>query len=474
MDMTAIVGLVIGLVLGLAAASVGAWMLIRSEKEKSAIAIDSRDREMQSLQSRIGEMTKAASEKEESVRHLQTQNQELQIQNTAITEQRAAIEQRKREIEELYEQTRKDKEELFEKAKQELTSKFAELSQASLQKSQSQFIELANETFSKHNAAAKVDIEKLVKPVSDNLEKLEELNDELEKGRLTAYKSLEVHLDQLMKQTDQLGNALRRPIARGAWGEQVLEGILENAGFIRGVHYRIQDTTHRDDQGNLRADVVFDLPDGRRLVVDAKTPLEAFMDGMNSPTEDERRVWFEKHARLVRTHVDQLSAKQYWKQYDRSPDFTILFLSSDGAYQAAVETDKGLFTYARDKRIYITAPSTFLALVHTISIVFKEAQLQQNAEEVQTVATELCSRIGVFMGHFGKVGESLSKAGDSFEKARASFDRRVSPQMRRIDDLGIKVPKIELKRIGLLPGGEASETTDDAAGGAEPGDADES
>ena len=325
-----------------------------------------------------------------------------------------------------------------------LTEKFSVLSLESLKAAGEDFLRLANERFEKAGEVSKAELEKrqtaideLMKPVAETLEKLGKQHQEIEERRVSAFDSIEKGIKTLSTEADQLANALRKPTARGAWGEMNLVVILENAGLVQGEHFVVQDTTVDGEDGIARTDVVVNLPNRRHLIIDSKTPLEACWEGMNATDEAVRREKFALHAKLVRDHVKKLSAKDYSKRYENSPDFTIMFVPTEGAYQAAIEADRTLISDAQKMRIYITSPMTLMTMIHVVAFVLREERLAQNAQTVQETAAELYRRLAKFLEHVEKIGRNLRLTVDNYNSAVGSLDGRVLPIARKMNALGI-------------------------------------
>ncbi len=380
----------------------------------------------------------ALAEKERSVQAL------LEAQNDAF---RARLYEKERALEGLLQE--KDlaiaqQRKLLTETERILSEKFAALSVESLKSASEDFLRLANERFDKAGEVSKAELEKrqtaideMLKPVTETLEKLAKQHQEMESKRISAFDSIEKGLITLSSEADQLANALRKPTSRGAWGEMNLRVILENAGLIEGEHFVLQDTTSDDAEGTLRADVVVHLPQGRHLIIDSKTPLEACWEGMNATDEAVRREKFALHARLVKEHVRKLSSKSYWSRYPSSPDFTIMFVPTEGAYQAAVEADRTLIAEGQKSRVYITSPMTLMTMIHAIAFVLQEERLAQNAQLVQETAAELYRRLATFISHVEKLGRNLRLTVDNYNNAVGSLDGRVLPMARKMNSLGI-------------------------------------
>jgi DNA recombination protein RmuC len=331
---------------------------------------------------------------------------------------------------------------LLEEAERVLTEKFSVVSTKSLETASDQFLKLADERLKKVGELSAADLEKrqtaiieLVKPVADTLEKLQLHQAEMETRRVSAFDAIEKGIQTLSKDTDQLANALRKPTARGAWGEMNLEVILENAGLIRGEHFDVQHTTD-DDDGRLRTDFVVHLPSGRDIIIDSKAPLEAFTEGMNAEDEATKRAKFAAHARLVRDHVKNLSSKKYWSRYKNSPDCVVMFLPTEGAYQAAIELDPTLLSEAHNARVYIANPMTIVNVIHLTAYVLREERLKRSIDDVQAAGSQLYERLSNLVAGISAMGKSLKVTVNHFNSAVGTLDSRVMPSARRIYDLG--------------------------------------
>lgn len=326
-----------------------------------------------------------------------------------------------------------------------MTEKFSALSLDSLKAASEDFLRLASERFDRAGEVSKAELEKrqqaideLLKPVAETLDKLGQQHQVMEERRVSAFDSIEKGIRTLSSEADHLANALRKPTSRGAWGEMNLQVILENAGLIQGEHFVLQDTTSDDEAGRARTDVLVRLPQGRHLIIDSKTPLEACWEGLNATDEAVRRERFSAHARLVREHIKQLSSKGYWTRYEASPDFTIMFVPTEGAYQAALEADGTLIAEAQKSRIYITSPMTLMTMIHAIAFVLREERLAQNAQQVQETAAELYRRLAKFIEYVEKMGRNLRLTVDNYNNAVGSLDNRVLPTARKMNAFGIR------------------------------------
>lgn len=351
-----------------------------------------------------------------------------------------------------------DQKRLLDDAERVLTEKFSAVSVESLKKATDEFLKLAGQNFEKTDEVAKADLEKrqrdiddMLKPFAVTLEKMENHNKEMEERRVSAFDAIDKGIRTLSQEADQLANALRKPNTRGAWGEMQLQVILENAGMQEGEHFELQNSTEGED-GRLRTDVVIKLPKGRVMVIDSKAPLETYWDGMNATDEVTRIALFASHGRLVRDHVKKLSSKAYWSRYEAAPDCVVMFIPTEGAYQAAFESDRALLSEAHQARVYVANPMTLISMVHVAAYVLNEEKLRQNAQEVRAVGQELYKRLSKFLGDVEGLGRHLKLAVGEFNKAVGSVDSRLIPQARRMSQLGAGTGDLpEPEVIDVLP-----------------------
>ena len=345
---------------------------------------------------------------------------------------------------------------LLAEAEKKLTETFDSLSVKALTAVSEQFMKTAKATLETVQTEAKGDlnlkhqaIEEMLKPVAESMAKLQKQHDELESKRVSAFDAIEKGLLTISKETDQLANALRKPSSRGAWGEMNLKVILDNAGLTEGVHYDLQHSTEDDEGARQRTDVIIHLPNGRDFIIDSKTPLESYWDGMNCEDEAPRLIKFANHAKLVRDHVKSLSTKGYWSRYKAAPDCVVMFIPTEGAYQAAIDADPTLLTEAHKGRIYLANPMTLVNMIHVTAYVLKEDMLKQNAHDVQVAAAELYERLTKFVTKFADLGRNLRISVGKYNEAAGSLDSRLLPQARKLNELGVGA-KDELPEVPTL------------------------
>jgi DNA recombination protein RmuC len=242
----------------------------------------------------------------------------------------------------------------------------------------------------------------------------------------------------LNSETAGLKKALRQPQTRGQWGELQLRRCVEIAGMTEHVDFELQETLRTDD-GSLRPDARFLLPEGRSFVADSKVPLEAFLDAQEAEDESDRRQHLERHARQAREHVRALSSKDYQGQFKpgEMPDLVICFVPNEPALHAAFGADPGLFDYALDHDVLLVSPTSLIGLLRTMELGWRQERMVAEAAEIAEAAGTLHSRFSKFLGDFEKVGKGLSSAAGAYDNAVGSMERRLLPQLRRVEGLGV-------------------------------------
>lgn len=366
----------------------------------------------------------------------------------------------------------------YAQANSRLTQAFSEMSSQSLKSNSETFLRLAEQNLGKQQEKAKRElgdreqaIESLVKPIRESLERSQHQISELEKSRSEAYGSIKSQLEamqvnqqSLAQETRNLVNALRRPEVRGRWGEITLRRLVELAGMVEHCDFQEQVHTTEDDK-IIRPDMIVSMPGDRTLVVDVKTPLDAYLEAIEAKDDDQRKLALQRHTRNVQTHIRQLARKSYWEQFTKSPDFVILFIPGDQFLSAALNEDPDLIETALSQQIILATPTSFVALLKAVAYGWRQLTLADNAEEIRRLAEDLYGRLNTFVGHMNKMGRQLRSSVEHYNRAVGSLERKVLPGARKFLELGIR-PKKEIEQIEpieSLPRSIVETDTDDTA-----------
>ena len=291
-------------------------------------------------------------------------------------------------------------------------------------------------------------------PIKETLSKFEEQARELEAKRAREVTAIGERLrevaegqEKLRSETGSLVTALRAPHVRGQWGELQLKRVVELAGMLEYCDFRTQESTRDDEGGLLRPDLVVKLPGGKSIVVDSKVPIQAYLDAVNCDDAELKRVHLQRHAAQLRDHISKLGQKRYWRQFESSPEFVVMFVD-EGLYRAALDQDGSLLEAGAEAGVVIASPATLIALLRTVAYGWQQETVAESARQISELGRELYDRLGVFGSHFAKVGRNLDTAVSAFNQAVSSFQTRLLVTARKFPEHGVtNDPPPEVKQI---------------------------
>lgn len=351
---------------------------------------------------------------------------------------------------ELEKKQQKQLDDMLQQTQAQLANTFNQLSNEALSRNNNSFLKLAEENLKRFQSEAKADlssrekaIEQLVKPISDALQQTTKQIHDIEKERKESYGSLRTTIDQMTKsqqqlqlETQNLVQALRRPEVRGQWGEMTLRRLAELSGMV--AHCDFFEQTHTTtENGSIRPDMIVKLPEKRDIIVDAKTPLDAYLSAIQAKEDSERQRELKRHAQVIRSRVRELARKNYWAEYSNSPEFVVLFIPGEQFLAAALEVDPALLEDSMSQNIILATPTNFIALLRAVSYGWKQQALAENAEHIRELGETLYKRLSTFGNHLSKLGNSLGSTVNHFNSAVGSLERQVLPGARKFTEMGI-------------------------------------
>ena len=339
---------------------------------------------------------------------------------------------------------------IVEQGQDRLREAFASLSADALRQNNQSFLELARGSLGDMQQRATGDLDRrqqaitdLVRPLRESLEKVDAKLQQVEKERVGAYSALDRRLQsiieteqRLQSETAALVRALRSPNVRGDWGELALQRILEATGMVEHCHFEVKETVCTED-GRLTPDVLVMLPGHKTLIIDSKVPCNAYLDALEAANDDIRAARLRDHARQVRDHVVALSKKQYWSQFDATPDLVVMFLPSEALLHAALQQDSALLDFGLHRKVMLASPVSLIGLLRAAAFGWQQERIAANAEAISKEGRELFDRIRVLADHFVDLGSSLGKSVDAYNRAVGSLESRALVTARRLKELGV-------------------------------------
>jgi DNA recombination protein RmuC len=353
----------------------------------------------------------------------------------------------------------------MENVHRQFSDQFKALSADALKTNNQSFLELAKESLGAFHQQAQTElnhrhksIHEMIQPLQTSLKDVDIKIQELEKTRVGAYEGIKQHLNSLLdtqkalhSETSNLVKALRAPTVRGQWGEMQLKRVVEMAGMIAHCDFMEQVHVSGEDR-RLRPDMVVNLPGGKKIVVDAKAPLSAYLDALDAPDEEQKKEYVRQHARQIRQHIKQLSSKSYWDQLDLqpAPEFVVLFLPGEVFFSAALEMDPGLIEAGVEEKVILATPTTLIALLRAVAFGWRQEKMTENAHEISRIGKELYKRLADMGDHFSKLGRNIHGVVDAYNQSVGTLEKRVLVSARRLKELEVVSASEEISDVPFI------------------------
>lgn len=348
----------------------------------------------------------------------------------------------------------------MQKQEDRLSNSFKSLSLDIIQKNNQAFLDLAKTSLEKYQEGAKTDLDqrqqsisKLVDPIKESMEKLDKQHRELEKAREGAYSSMQKQVEMLIEseknlrtEAMNLSKALKSPNIRGSWGQIHLRRVVELAGMLNKCDFEEQASGSIGGRV-LRPDLVIKLPGDRRIIVDAKTPIEAYLESAEALSEAESQEKLKEHAKQLQKHIKDLSSKEYWSQFKPNPEYVILFLPAESFFSAALKADPTIIEKGIGQNVVVATPTTLIAILRAIAMNWNQENISKNAQHISDLGKELHERIFTLCEHWAKVGRSLNQSVDAYNQSVASLERRVLVSARKLKESGAAGLSKDLKEL---------------------------
>ncbi len=452
--MTEIMTLIAGIIIG----AITAWFAVRSHAQKKITQMQSEhaknisdiEGRARSAEAIISEIRQQVHQRDMIINELRN---ELDNEKQQRIETTTRLDETQKRLEDSYRNIEQQKA-LIEVMKTELTDTFRAHASAALRSSNEDFLRLASEHLGKILAETKGKlgehreaIDSTIKPLQEMLKRYEEQIMQIEKQRHETFGSLTQQIrslssmqEQLQKETSNLVTALRRPRVSGSWGELGLRRVAELAGMTAYCDFYEQESVSTDN-GRLRPDMIVRLPNGREIVVDAKAPVDAYLNALSASTEEDRKKAINHYITRLRNHITTLGSKAYWDQFKHSPEMVIMYLPGESFFSAALEHDHRLIEDSSAKKVILSTPTTFIALLKAIAYGWQQEQITKSAHEISRIGKELYERFSLVIESYARTGQSLNNAVKHYNEGVRSLESRLIPSIRKIKEMGISTQK---------------------------------